>query len=76
MDNSGSSPPEIFSGKKISLSVLSEAEGCIDLLQVWGEAEAGELFGVTFLQLIRFVDPYLIAWMRKENTFYRNITNK
>lgn len=56
-----SSPPEFVSSKQVSLPVLPEVEGSVDLLQVSGEVKAGDPLGIAFLQLICFVDPHLIA---------------
>lgn len=55
-------PPKFVSSKKVGLSVLPEVEGCVDLLQVSREVEAGEPLWVTFLQLVCFVDPHFISW--------------
>lgn len=56
------SPPEFVASKEVGLPVLPKVEGCVDLLHVRGEFQAGQPLGVAFLQHICFVDPQLVAW--------------
>lgn len=57
-----SKPPELVPSKQVCLPALPEAEGCVDALEVGGQAEVGDPLGIASLHLVRFVDPHLIAW--------------
>lgn len=47
-----SSPPEFVPSKQVCLLVLPKVESSINMLQVRGEAEAGQPLGIASLQRI------------------------
>lgn len=56
-----SSPPEFVPSKQVRLLVLPKVESSINVLQVRGEAEAGQPLRIASLQCICFVHPHLIS---------------